>query len=298
MSELAFNVNGEPFEVPATASGWRVRRLKAKGAPEVVYGRDGTPLVLPVDADLDDLRDESGTPGRYRLDPIDDTQKPIANAPAGYVFVHAPRSAEPTIATAVSASLSVPSDHIVIEAMRMNAEIAKSVVDRFPQMLEAAATLLRAADGAGLPARPGTVLTPDEAGDGDDDLAEPAPQGNDLMALATQLLPIIMSTLASKKAPPLEAILDWRKATPKTIQGPSTATVAVPAVLPPLDPKAMAHVIAIQAALTPPEAALARQVASDLSPAEMRTWFDELNALSVPDAVAKIRRLIRAGGTS
>ena len=33
MSELAFNVNGEPFEVPAAAAGWRVRRLKAKGAP-------------------------------------------------------------------------------------------------------------------------------------------------------------------------------------------------------------------------------------------------------------------------
>ena len=48
MSDLAFNVNGEPFEAPANAAGWRVRRLKQKGAPEVVYGRDGLPLVLPL----------------------------------------------------------------------------------------------------------------------------------------------------------------------------------------------------------------------------------------------------------
>ena len=36
----------------------------------------------------------------------------------------------------------------------MNSEIAKTVIDRFPQMLEAAAVLLQAADGAGLPMRP------------------------------------------------------------------------------------------------------------------------------------------------
>jgi hypothetical protein len=34
MSELAFNLNGEPFEVPSAAFGWRVRRLKPKEASE------------------------------------------------------------------------------------------------------------------------------------------------------------------------------------------------------------------------------------------------------------------------
>ncbi len=58
MSELAFNINGEAFEVPANATGWRVRRMRAKGSPEVVYGREGTPLILPIDAELDDLRSE------------------------------------------------------------------------------------------------------------------------------------------------------------------------------------------------------------------------------------------------
>src|SRR5215470_2294651 len=41
MFELAYNVNGEPFEVPPTMAAWRVRKLKPKGAPEVVYGRAG-----------------------------------------------------------------------------------------------------------------------------------------------------------------------------------------------------------------------------------------------------------------
>ncbi len=31
MSDLAYNLNGEPFEVPGAAVGWRVRKLKAKG---------------------------------------------------------------------------------------------------------------------------------------------------------------------------------------------------------------------------------------------------------------------------
>ena len=54
MLELAYNLNGEPFEAPPTTAAWRVRKLKAKGAPEVVFGRDGLPLFLPMDADIED----------------------------------------------------------------------------------------------------------------------------------------------------------------------------------------------------------------------------------------------------
>jgi hypothetical protein len=56
MSELAYNLSDEPFELPDAAVSWRVRKLTTKGAPEVVYGREGVPLILPVDADMDDLR--------------------------------------------------------------------------------------------------------------------------------------------------------------------------------------------------------------------------------------------------
>src|SRR5262245_15232601 len=69
MSELAFNRNGEGFDVPPTVMEWRVLRMRPRGAPELAYGRDGRPLTVPVDADIDELRDAVGTPGKYRLDP-------------------------------------------------------------------------------------------------------------------------------------------------------------------------------------------------------------------------------------
>lgn len=299
MSELAFNINGEAFEVPANASGWRVRRMRAKGSPEVVYAREGHPLVLPIGAELDDLRGEVDTTGRYRLDLVDQNNKPIEGAPSGYVQVNFgidAAASEPTGATTVS--LGKATDNVVIEAMRMNAEIARSVVDRFPQMIEAAATLLRAADGAGLPSRPGMATEQDE------DDAEPtaAPAGFDLNALVAQIVPLIVMSLGKGKlkVPDLGSVLDWRKASPqKQITEDASTTTPVEAKsveMPPLDPATMAHFIGVQSALKPEEAALAREVAGTLAPAALRGWFDELSKLSVPQAVQKIRVLI-AGNT-
>jgi hypothetical protein len=112
------------------------------------------------------------------------------------------------------AAQATASDSVVIEAMRMNAEIARSVVDRFPQMIEAAATLLRAADGAGLPSRtprPGDEIEEDE--DDDQETAEPASQTFELINnLVAQVIPIIVTGLAGKKMPKLGSVLDWRKA--------------------------------------------------------------------------------------
>ena len=136
MSELAYNLNGEPFEVPGAATGWRVRKLKAKGAPEVVYGRDGIPLVLPIDADMDDLRREVRGEGRYRVDALDEHSKPIAGCPAGYVCIHdgearvEPLPAQKPVATIATA------DQALVEAMRIQAGLAQSVVDRFSRIME------------------------------------------------------------------------------------------------------------------------------------------------------------------
>jgi hypothetical protein len=54
----------------------------------VVYGREGIPLILPIDADMDDLRREVRTEGRYRLDPIDEHNRPIAGCPGGLLCIH------------------------------------------------------------------------------------------------------------------------------------------------------------------------------------------------------------------
>jgi len=322
MSELAFNLNGDAFDVPPNAAGWRVRKMKHKGAPEVAYGRNGQPLVLPLEADMDDLRAEVTSPGRYRVDPIDENNKPIEGAPAGYVFVHELAQAAPVATTSgptmTLAPLASPSDSVVIEAMRMNAEIARAVVDRFPQMLEASAILLRAADGAGLPARP--PMATDEEGDekGDEETEsgdDTAPAGFDLNALVAQIVPVLLMSLTGGKSklPGLKEMLDWRKAAPakprstqktgtpqaaaETVASEPTATETKAG----FDPSAigledMAHFIAIQNALAPDEAAIAREVASGFSAEELHAWFDELKKLSVPQAVQKIRVLI-AGNT-
>src|SRR3954469_21444424 len=195
MSELAFNLSGERFELPAKAAGWRVRRLKPKGAPEVVYGRSGIPLVLPIDADIDDLRHEARMEGRYRLDPVDEQGRAIETSSAGYVCVQPIETVEPSPAAGRGSS-----ENPVIEAMRMNTELARTIIDKFPLMLESAAVLLRAADGAGLPARSPLALPEpqgeDEDQDEDDeddatDATEVAPKPSGWINIIESILPFI-----------------------------------------------------------------------------------------------------------
>jgi hypothetical protein len=313
MSELAFNVNGDAFEVPAAATGWRVRRMKQKGAPEVVYGRDGLPLVVPIHAEMEDLKQEISVAGRYRLDPVDDAQRHLAESPSGYVVVHPEAVANPAISMARS-ERSAPADSALLEAMRMNTALAQSVIERFPAMMESAAVLLRAADGAGLPARMPVIPVDAECDDDGDDCEDEAPKtaGFDLSALVAQIVPVIVAGLSSGrlKVPGLGAMLDWRKAAPAPDSTAADATadataatrattvesarapVTEASALPALDPIAMAHLVAIQQALTIDERALAQALVSELKPAELRAWMAELAKLSVPAAVAKIRAIL------
>ncbi|MCX5743002.1 MAG: hypothetical protein NT062_10950, partial [Proteobacteria bacterium] len=285
---------------------------------EVVYAREGQPLVLPISAEIDDLRAEVDTTGRYRLDLVDQNNKPIEGASSGYVQINKDAQSAPAEAQAVSASrssLTTASDNIILESMRMQSLIAVSVVEKFPQMVEAVATLLRAADGAGLPARPGMALVPsgeEDDEDEDDHDERPAAPGFDIGAMLGQMLPMLFGGLASGKIkmPDVGAMFDWRKATPKpkaeipaaTSTEKAAASTAPVTKLPPIDPAAMVHVVAIQSALQPSEVAYVQEVAKELSPAELRAWFDKLSKLSVPEAVETIRGLIagnaKTGGAS
>ncbi len=347
MSELAYNANGDTFEIPATVTGWRVRRMKPRGAPELVYGRDGRPLTVPVESEIDDLREAVVTPGRYRLDPINDDGKCVDGVPPAYVQVVKPERTADT-----STALVVPStgDDAIREAMRLNTELAKSVIDRFPDMMTAAAELLRAADGAGLPARRPRELDADDHGDEADvddarnEVASAAPPSFDLNTFVNLLIPKIPDIITglmsgTLKIPAFAEMFDWRKASasgkahetaptaerasaktkPESAKRESTrATSAGPAAanepthateahasgveptLPPMDPATLMHFVAIQGALKPEEAALARAVAADLGAAELRAWFDDLKAMDVPGAVATIRSMIgkKKGGAS
>ncbi len=280
VSELAHNIHGEAFEVPASATAWRVRRLKAKGAPEVVYGRDGLPLTLPIEAELDDLRTEvDAVPGRYRVDAIDARNRPIDGA-TGYVVVHPPSTISRVTASSATESA-------LIEAMRANTELARAVIDRFPTMMDSAATLLRAADGAGLPTR--TPIANDDYDDDQDDRAD----GVDIQGIVAQLVPLVLATLQGRKKQLPKPASELTAAPAASVRNMNTST-NTPAPPPAtMNAHSFAHIAAIQAALSPDEAALAREVAQDLAPADLQTWFAELSALSVPQAVARVRAMLQ-----
>jgi hypothetical protein len=273
--------------------------------------------------------------------------------------------------------------------MRMNTELARTIIERFPAMLDSAAGLLRAADGAGMPARAPHVL-PEPAEQDDEPETEeteevaPKPSGwaGILETLIPLVAPAIMSAITSGKVQlpgGIAAMFGGRPASPKASAaraagartastpgaapapsaGPvsarhatSSARASVPrdvtptageatrtaasdprdaapreaaqaagnapdaehaaapelanapgatteitAELPTLDMAALAHFAAIQGALTFREGMLARALAAELSPAEMRTWLTELQTLSVPEAVAKIRAVLGTDGS-
>src|SRR5262245_36194668 len=96
---LAWSQNGDPIELPQTATSWRVRRLNGTpkgGAPEVVYGSDGLPLVVEIDATPDSFAEAvERRPGKYRLDALDDSRRPIAGVPPAYVVVGGSAAREP-----------------------------------------------------------------------------------------------------------------------------------------------------------------------------------------------------------
>jgi hypothetical protein len=336
MSELAFNANGESFEFPPEVTDLRTRRMKMRGAPELVYGRDGRPVTVPVTASIDELRDAvGGVAGKYRLDPLNADGKLVEGVPAAYVQI-VPLPPEPSggaVAMPVPATSEVES--VLRDAIRTNGELARTVISTFPSMMEAASRLIEAADGAGIARRKPRYLEvaedEDEDGEDDDNTGPPAlpPSGFDVNALVAQVVPVVVMGIMNGKfdLSKLGELLDWRKAagagkkaaaekpatrvpsagsaSPSTASSadskarPSTTSTVATAhgdanpdgdSLPPLDPAAMAHFLAIQSALGPDEAAMAREVASALSPREMRAWMDELRSMSVPDAVAAIRR--------
>jgi hypothetical protein len=282
--------------------------MKPRGAPELVYGRDGHPLVVTIESDMDDLRGAVGQLGRYRLDPVADDGKIADGVPAAYVQV-----TKPEHAASASPMFAPQGDSAICEAMRLNTDLAKSVIEQFPAMMTSAAELLRAADGAGIPARtPRVIDIGDRDDDEDDDTQGSAtsPTFELINTLVAQIVPVIVSSFAGKKLPSIGEMLDWRKASPQVkpaselAPGASAVPSAEPApvAIPPIDPATMAKVLAIQSTLAPEEVARVRQLAAELSPTELRAWFAELSALSVPDAVAKVRAIVgtttKTGGAS
>jgi hypothetical protein len=186
MSELAFDEDGQHFQVPATVTRWRIRRFNNPGRPggaQVVYGDDGRPLFLDVDTSAEEFRETvGGIPGRYRLDGIDVHGHVVDGVPPAYLMINGPTANGSGYG---GSGYSVPpassaTEHALVEIARINGEAFKSVADKFGSICDALSTMVRAVDGAGLPRRAplGPLLVDhvdQEEEDDDDDERNAAP---------------------------------------------------------------------------------------------------------------------------
>ena len=324
MSELAFTVTGDTFEVPSTVTAWRVRRLKPRGAPELVYARDGRPLTLPIEADLDDLHEAVTTPGKYRLDPIGDDGRAVENVPAAYIQVNkgernsagdpaVERALDPRVDTVAGLGQTVvEAVRLNAEALRQNAEISMRAVDRLPQLMEAMTTMLNVATGTQLYAlqqREIPLALRNVANDGNDD--DETEEGEDTPAPVFPLLPglEINKVVAQVASDVVTRLMDRLNGKPQSGPGnapkppdeaqqeaavhpaakvsPSSAPAPTGTV--PTDPVSMAHFLEVKNALTREEQAMVATLARDLTAAEQAAWFNALRPLSVADAAACVR---------
>ncbi len=314
------------MDVAAGTTGWRVKKVKARGAPEIVYGADGCPLILPLRWGIEDLRRNAREEGKYRLEPVDDLCRSVEGAQPGHFFLHAEAIAKGESARgAQDVASEGNSQNAIVEMAGLTISLAKTVLCQFPAMMESAATLIRAADGAGLPARApiAPAANDNEPEEEEEEEAASVPPENNLSALVAQYLPLVLAALtgnrstdaippASLAAAPIPhaqpAASKGARSSPGSTAAPTRAPAPIVArevpaeaqPLPPagtqllaqLSPAAMAHFIALQQALTPEDRALAQRVLAQLRPAEVQTWIAELSALSVPAAAEKVRTVL------
>ena len=199
MSTLAFNKEGEPFSFDDRTHELRLRRFRkpgARGTCEAVLDADGEQVYIDVDADYAELRHAvDNVAGFYRLDQCDEDGRPIPDLPAAYVAVETLRNA--------GVSGDVDALSVVRELAAINAEVAKTMADRFAAVMQSTAEILRAADGAGIAHRkpePAIAEVEDDDDDGDDDEVAPEPPPPSALESIATILQTVQPMLATVMA--------------------------------------------------------------------------------------------------
>jgi hypothetical protein len=385
MSELAFDKEGNPFRFSRRTKKLRPRRWKnagQRGTCAAVLNADGEQLLIDADAEYVEFRSAVGNvPGYYRLDQCDEDGTSIEDAPPAYVSIESTRNAAPV-------GDADPRDAIIRDLAQINAEVTRTIAERFGNVMQAAADILRAADSAGLsrreppppppppPPAPNRDDEDDDQEDEDEDDHEPT-ASEKLWAFVEPMLPAIQMWIAAMvakrssstppgatpPAAPAPAPEPAPAAAPSAATGPgdvapgpsepapaaapapaassttaaqvatpataaassptapeatasenpppgsaapssSALTPATPAGLGPTDgtrnappavmptPEQWAHLFAIQAQLSPREAAIAKSVVTRMTPEMRAQWLAELSVLSVDQAADVVRALI------
>ncbi|MBE7452260.1 MAG: hypothetical protein HS111_26270 [Kofleriaceae bacterium] len=318
---VAYTLNGEPIAYPANVIALRAKRMKAKGAPELLY-KDGIPLVLSPDGDIAaEVREqlgeqlEDGELVRIKLEPVDERGRIVDDVPAAYVQFSAPRAYRAHGAAESPVGSSIGDLSLVQEAMRLNAAMAQTAMAKLPAIMAEAARILAAADGAGLPARaPAAVVEAADAAEQEEDDEEPRPRNataemiQSVSNVADSLLPyakLAATVLGGRNAARNAAALsedDDRGASGPSGAGATAARVRASVAesasnpttprppSPPRDEASLqAHLLAVQAALAPDERAAVQAVAGSMTPDEISMWMSKLGQMTVDEAVAEIR---------
>ncbi|MCA9674154.1 MAG: hypothetical protein KC464_03850, partial [Myxococcales bacterium] len=202
MSELAYDKEGEPIDLHEECELWRVRRFRnpgMRGTCETVREDDGAPLYVEADCRFAEFkRLVGGEPGFYRLDQCDLRRLPLPDAQPAYVSITEGQR------NSAGAGGEDARDATIRELARANADMCRTIAGQASDMMRAAAELMRAADGAGIPRR--APLPPIERRDeeeDDDDTPEDdqvAEQQPNFWGLVEQMLPTIQVWLASMAA--------------------------------------------------------------------------------------------------
>jgi hypothetical protein len=320
MSELANNIHGEPFEVPAEATAWRVRRMKPRGAPEVVYGSDGLPLLLPIEAGIEEFRAEVNTPGRYRLDPVKEDQRPMPEAPAAYLYLYPQREIRNGDGGAAGAP-SVDLHPIFTGLLRANldmgaanANLTRTVIEGFSGVMEAASSMMRAAGSLPLPLAPtaaeSSILL--ESGSEEEEEQEydaSAAPALDLQAMGVSLLTSLLTGICNGqiKLPSLGALVGRRAvsevpAPRHVVPSPAEAERSAPSPAPASTPREQnapvrtaasppPNFAALMASLPPMAMPQFMAVQQALSPQERASALDLLRELSPTELLAWAKEL-------
>ncbi|HEY4240749.1 MAG TPA: hypothetical protein VGM88_13095 [Kofleriaceae bacterium] len=315
-SELAYNVNGSRFGVPAHIREWLLRRMRPRGergGPDVMYDAiTGLPQTIPITATMAELRTAvGGVAGRYRLDPINAEGVHDETVPFAYVSIAGAAArngtTSPTGEDYEPIAIEGRPETIEREAMRLSIRLAETIVLKYADGLAAQAgvtnanaALIRAADGAGMPTREPIFDAPEPVAQ----LPPPPPpvpveSTSPVMALlmtlaqnpafvsgVTQLAQAFGGRRGSSWTAPSPAApwpgassqsANLRNAAPQNDNGTSSE----------VDPTARLMLLMQQ--LTPEERMSAQALAMRLTPDERAAWLAELAALDDAAALARVR---------
>ena len=229
--ELAIDADGQPIDIPPEVVAWRVRRVKGPGRPGLAHDLMGRPITLPITATFQDLYDAVGS-GKYIVDPIDELGRHCKEVTSGVTGMIQPQTAEdpePSPRSSTRNSSNPANQDVVhalldklIQTVDAHTKIAELVVSRIPSIIESAAGLVTAADGAKLPARTPPPMPPEPPpAEYDDEQPEPPamPDESLFRQVLSEGMKAFASTMAEKlgasiSSIPLSALLDWSKAAP------------------------------------------------------------------------------------